>query len=348
MKLSKVIGKMIEYQICEINKNQFLKVLKCTSKPASTNTNQQMPIEDRFKRNPVIVIIPGNPGVIEFYEKFAIELNETTGYDVIGLSHTGHLFDDRIHRHYWKPSDVYGQINDKVKFIENYFMCTDNDRKNNGEPPEIFFIGHSFGCYCTLEILSLLNKEVKSQVKQAFLMFPMIERMSETPSGKNLNVVTKFLMWLVLLTTYLITFLPRFVSAFLVKMLWANRIPDLHNDLDKVVVDMSQTFSCSHGCFHLGRNELQIVKNLNTNAISQNYELLTFYYGTIDRWAPVDFYHDMKYYVDELHTQAGKKASHRRVKLDECQPPLEHGFVIFKKQTMIISKMIAEWIDDLK
>lgn len=111
---------------------------------------------------------------------------------------------------------------------------------------------------------------------------------------------------------------------------------------------MTQTFPCTRGCFHLGRNELQIVKTLNTNAISQNYELLTFYYGTIDKWAPVDFYHNMKFYLDDLHSQAGQKEPHKRVKLDDCQPPLEHGFVIFKKQTTIISKRIAEWIDDLK
>lgn len=150
---------------------------------------------------------------------------------MIGLSHTGHLYDDNI-RHRWEPSDVYAQINDKVKFIENYFMSTENDMKNNGnEPREIFFVGHSFGCYCILEILSMLNKEVKGQVKQAFLMFPMVERMLETPSGKNLSVLTKYLMWLVFLAAYLITFLPRFVRAFLVKKLWANRLPDLHNDL---------------------------------------------------------------------------------------------------------------------
>lgn len=347
MKLSRAIAKMIEYEVCEINKNQFLKVLKCTSSSKSPTANQQIPIKDKLKRKPVIVIIPGNPGVIEFYEKFALELNEMTGYDVMGLSHTGHLYDDSIGRR-WEPSDVYGQVNDKVKFIENFFMSTENDRKNNGEPREIFFVGHSFGCYCTLEILSLLNKEVKGQVKQAFLMFPMVERMLDTPSGKNLNLLTKYLMWLVFLVTYLITFLPRFARAFLVNFLWANRIPDLHNDLDRVLVNMTETSPCTQGCFHLGRNELQIVKNLNTNAISQNYELLTFYYGTKDKWAPVDFYHNMKFYMDDLHSQAGKEASHKRVNLDDCQPPLEHGFVIFKKQTQIIAKMIAEWIDDLK
>lgn len=56
MKLSRVIAEMIEYEVCEINKNQFLKVLKCTS---DSKTNQQIPLKDKFKRRPVIVIIPG-------------------------------------------------------------------------------------------------------------------------------------------------------------------------------------------------------------------------------------------------------------------------------------------------
>jgi hypothetical protein len=172
---------------------------------------------------------PGNPGVIEFYEKFALELNELTGFDVIGLSHTGHLYDNEIER--WEPTDVSGQVTDKVKFIENYFMDTRNARQNFGEAAEIFFVGHSFGCFCILEMLGLLSNDVKGRVKQAYLMFPMVERMVETPSGKSLHVITTYLLWLVFLVGYLVTWLPAFVKRVLVNLLWSNRIPGLHSGL---------------------------------------------------------------------------------------------------------------------
>ncbi len=134
---------MIEYDTCEINPNHFIKILKCSSgkQPQS--------------KKAVIVIIPGNPGVIEFYEQFARDLNSLTNYDILGISHTGHLFDPHIK--HWPPADVQTQINDKVKFIQNYFTSTGNNDTTT-VPAEIYFIGHSFGCYVILEILELLNR----------------------------------------------------------------------------------------------------------------------------------------------------------------------------------------------
>jgi len=84
------LSKMIEYETCEINPNHFIKILKCSSE-------QKHPLD----KNVVIVIIPGNPGVIEFYEQFARDLNALTGYDILGISHTGHLFDP--HLKHWPP-----------------------------------------------------------------------------------------------------------------------------------------------------------------------------------------------------------------------------------------------------
>lgn len=173
--------------------------------------------------------------MVEFYEEFAKELHKTTGFDVLGLSHTGHLFDDSVT--HWDPADVVTQINDKVKFIENYFMRTDNDQDNNGEPGDIYFIGHSFGCYVILEILTLLSKDVKNRVKQAYMLFPMVERIAETPNGRALNFATKYFLQLVYLFAYMITFLPRFLQRFVVNRVFEKRhaMDDLHENLGNLL-----------------------------------------------------------------------------------------------------------------
>lgn len=342
MKLGARLLKMIEYELCEINKNHFLKVLKCSS---TSNKSEQMPIADKPKRTPVIVIIPGNPGVIEFYEEFAKDLNKLTGYDILGLSHTGHLYHDKL-KYNWDPIDVFSQVNDKIKFIENYFMHTENDKANNGDPPEIYFIGHSFGCYVILEILALLNKDVKKCVKHAYLLFPMVERMLETPSGKQLHFITKYGLRLLYLIAYLITFLPKFIQKGVTDLVFTNRKPDLHDNIGEVVVNMCTSFPAIRSCFHLGRTELDNINVLNTNSIIQNYELLTFYYARKDGWAPQKFYYNMKHYIEDLHDKNGKKLKYERVIMDECHPPLEHAFVIFKQQSKKISELVYEWIQN--
>ena len=42
-----------------------------------------------------------------------------------------------------------------------------------------------------------------------------------------------------------------------------------------------------------------------------------------------------------------KEKKYERVKLDACNPPLDHAFVIFKNQTRILSLMITDWIANL-
>ncbi len=234
---------MIEYETCEINPNHFIKILKCSSE-------QRHPLD----KNAVIVIIPGNPGVIEFYEQFARDLNALTGYDILGISHTGHLFDP--HLKHWPPADVLTQVNDKVKFIQNYFTPTGND---DDVPEEIYFVGHSFGCYVILEILELLSADVKSRVKQAFMLFPMMEKMASTPNGRLLSFATKYLLHFIYLLAYLITFLPGFVQRLLVAWLFEKRQPASHHtqkNLGEFVAAIGSKFACVRSCLHLGMTEL--------------------------------------------------------------------------------------------
>jgi hypothetical protein len=100
-------------------------------------------------------------------------------------------------------------------------------------------------------------------------------------------------------------------------------------------------------CFHLGKTELAHVVNLNTHSLNKNYELLTFFYGTTDKWVPIDLHYDMKYHVADLYEKNGKHDRLCSVKLDECDPPLEHAFVIFKRQTVAVANKIASWIAEL-
>jgi hypothetical protein len=68
----------VNYDLFEIKKGHFIKVLKCLPKTSENIKNKKT----------LIVIIPGNPGVIEFYEHLADELHNLTNLPIIGISHT--------------------------------------------------------------------------------------------------------------------------------------------------------------------------------------------------------------------------------------------------------------------
>ena len=339
---------MLKYELIEINDNNFIKILKCGTNELTERNEQKtviciIPGRNYFKlintHSALNFIFKGNPGIVEFYEEFAIELNKSTGLDVIGVSHTGHLYDQNLN--YWKPLDLAGQINDKLKYLNEHVL---NSSSNGNNPVNVIFIGHSIGCYVILQILSMLKKDQKNLVKKAILLFPTIERMSETPNGKIVTFFTNFFLWLIYLVAYLITFLPEGVQKHFVHKMFTEKHDDLCNNISEVVHKMSISFHCVRSCFYMGKHEMNHVKKLNSNLVEQNLDLLVLYYGMKDQWCPLEYYYDMQNYVTSLvdDTSDEKKSMVPTLVLDKHG--LEHAFVIYKRQCSIVANMVTEWV----
>jgi len=264
---------MIEYETCEINSDQYLKVMKCAALEANNSLIKG--------RKTVILIIPGNPGIINFYEKFAQDLNAHTNLDVIGISHTGHFYDDNIKE--WQPKNLLDQINDKIKYIEQHLM--------NQNDIDIILVGHSIGCYIILETLNYLDNNIKKRIKKAFLLMPTIERMRESPNGKLLTFFTKYFLWLIHLICYLCSIVPEFIQKKLIYFLFTRNHSHLSSGVDTVVLNMVRSFSCVRSAFHMGKDEMHHVRKLNhSNLIKQNYNSILLYYSVGDRWCPLNYY----------------------------------------------------------
>ncbi|CAF0821328.1 unnamed protein product [Brachionus calyciflorus] len=296
----------VRYEICEIDPGHYIKVLKCHSEH---NTKV-----DNFNKN-LYVIIPGNPGIIEFYEHFAMELHKKTNDPVIGISHTGHLYHETIRT--WKPKKVINQVMDKVKYIEKHL----GDEYNY---ENIVLIGHSIGCYVILELLELLNKDHKRMVKKSFLLFPTIERMALTPN------------------VYLISFMPQVFQKKLINIGFTSRHQSVNEDnilidnIHDIILKMGTTFSCARSCFYMGADEMNVVKDLNKMALKNHLEKLYLYYGASDKWCPLDYYHDMRNLVDKLEN--------KEINLHLDELGLDHAFVIYKKQCEIITNLVSDHI----
>lgn len=66
-----------------------------------------------------------------------------------------------------------GQVNHKIAFIETYVPADVN----------LHFIGHSIGSKISVE---LVKRYRKTHNAAGYLLFPTLERMAETPSGRKL------------------------------------------------------------------------------------------------------------------------------------------------------------------
>jgi hypothetical protein len=263
----------IDYSIVEINPNHYLRVLKCFS-------------DKRVKaqhHDTLFVIIPGNPGLIEFYEHFAVELATKTNHCVIGISHTGHLYDETIKN--WNPCNLRTQIKDKVKFIENHLIGPNSTFKVD-KNTKLVFVGHSIGCHVILQMLNGLSDETKKNVKKTIHLFPTFERMAITPNGRVLTFASKFLSWLIYLVMYVVTILPGVLKRRVVDFFFTKRHHkhSLAHNIDHVVYKMSSSFSTARSCFHMGADEMKHVLEFDEQCLEDHADIILLYYGQTDKW----------------------------------------------------------------
>uniref|UniRef100_K7FPY9 Lipid droplet-associated hydrolase n=1 Tax=Pelodiscus sinensis TaxID=13735 RepID=K7FPY9_PELSI len=168
----------------------------------------------------LFLIIPGtgNPGLAGYYRTFVRALYHGLNqqYPVWVVSHAGHCkppnsmeMTEGTDTDIKELEDVFGlhgQIEHKLDFL----------RKNVPKDMKLVLIGHSIGCYITLEMMKRAS-ELQVQVLRSVLLFPTIERMAQSPQGKLLTPVLCKLRYMLYMPVYLLSFLPERVKTSMVR-----------------------------------------------------------------------------------------------------------------------------------
>uniref|UniRef100_A0A8D1X547 Lipid droplet-associated hydrolase n=2 Tax=Sus scrofa TaxID=9823 RepID=A0A8D1X547_PIG len=151
-------------------------------------------INDQSANRPklLIFIITGNPGFSAFYAPFAKALYSSTKgqFPVWVISHAGHAMAPKGKKilttsddpNAQEIKDIYGlrgQVEHKLAFLRTHVP----------KEMKLVVIGHSIGCYISLQIL---KHGPELPIIRCFLLFPTIERMSESPNGK---ITTPLVCW---------------------------------------------------------------------------------------------------------------------------------------------------------
>lgn len=268
------------------------------------------------KPNELILVIPGNPGVTKFYEKFLNHLYELTKKPIWIMSHGGH---DKINSKL--PSlkenkflyNLQGQVEQKDKFIEKYL-----------EGVKLYCVGHSVGCKM---LLDLLKKERKSnvEIEKCIMLFPTIERMAEAPNAAYVMFVINYILWLTLFGSWIFTILPKFLQIVLLRCycfctgIPPNNIPAMMKLVDPHVLSK---------VFFLADDEMKIIKELDDETLKIYGEKLTLYYGSSDGWTPLTYYRNLR-------------EKHKNVFAEVCSH--EHTFVL--KESKEIASLVNDWLN---
>lgn len=147
----------------------------------------------------LIFHIPGNPGLIPYYEPFLVTLQKLLcslkpahfyiyGYSLLGFETAG--------GHTAKTGELVG-LQDQIDYIEGLLYDTvEKIRAAAGRPPKVIIMGHSVGAYILLEIVRNHRKKIQSPDEDfdligGILLFPTIADIAQSPSGVVVSVRNK-------------------------------------------------------------------------------------------------------------------------------------------------------------
>ncbi|KAL0278889.1 UNVERIFIED_CONTAM: hypothetical protein PYX00_000571 [Menopon gallinae] len=266
------------------------------------------------KPKDLILLVPGNPGVVSFYDSFLERLHEKTKKCVWIVSHGGHDKGAENLPPLDGNEDLFnlrGQTEQKKRFMEKYL-----------ENVNVICIGHSIGCKMLLEVLK--NSDVK--IKQGYFLFPTIERMAESKNAKIFTFAHSYLLWLILIGCCIFVNLPQFITTILLKcyIYFTSIAPENAKALlDFIDPDVMKRV------FFLADDELKKVRHLDDSDISKLKKHVKLYYGTTDGWVPLN-------YCKELKQRDGD------IDAEICTKGFEHAFVL--KNSLQMADLLSEWI----
>ena len=264
---------------------------------------------------PLVVIIPGSPGMCSFYRPFARKLFDLGqgSIEVAVVSHAGHS-----PGHYKEIPHSETRVGVEIKqSFTNWYTVQDQIAhklafiRERAPNRPLVLVGHSIGSWMILEMLKQLPP---SRVSKIFLLFPTVEKLAETPNALSylslcwgyLRIPFTGLVWT---ASHLI---PSGVKSFVLNCHFYTT-PSEHKP---VIVEgvMNIDEKSTYNILKMAAQEMNEVVHPPVDVIDSNIDKIVFYYGVHDNWNVQSCYEDMaaRYPGKEVHL---------------CPPHFPHAFV---------------------
>lgn len=239
-----------------------------------------------------VLFIPGNPGIVTFYNDFLESLYALLG-GTASLTAIGHISHSSKDWEHGRLFSLQEQIDHKMDFIVH-------ELENNNTP--VILVGHSIGSHISIEIF----KRISSKVIYCIGLYPFLalnKKSSKQTLIKKL-AESSFLSSLVSSIVAMLGIIPSW-SKFTVKK-------TLGNSWSATAVEAA----CSHLVkYHTMRNMLFMARTeFQRFSEAPDWEFLrakqgqlAFLFGIDDHWGPLSLFEEISKEVPDLHLSIEKE-----------------------------------------
>lgn len=213
------------------------------------------------------LFIPGNPGLLDWYTPFLEALYEKSraGMSVLAHAFVGHT--PSIDGSAFDPSatSLAAQVEHALEVV---------DALKSAGYKKIVIAGHSVGTWVSVQVL----KQRPGVVDAAFLLFPTIAHIADTPNGRNYGrFFASPFPWIVSSISPLTRLIPTWLLAKTLFKDW----PEAQL---KVLKDLLNSPPTIHAALTMAHQEMRNIKDLDVQLLRENSHRLHLYFAEDDSW----------------------------------------------------------------
>ena len=152
---------------------------------------------DDRKQDVLLFTIPGNPGIISYYQPFVAELHDllckskssrTSRFFAYGYSFANFGTQRHVRRPKQSPYSLQEQIEWTEKHIYDEIAFHLKEEAEKETAPKVILIGHSVGAYILLEVIRRHREQARLRgidfdLIGGILLFPTITEIAKSPMG---------------------------------------------------------------------------------------------------------------------------------------------------------------------
>ncbi|CDH56476.1 hypothetical protein RO3G_13677 [Lichtheimia corymbifera JMRC:FSU:9682] len=265
------------------------------------------------KAETVILFIPGNPGLIDYYTEFLEKVYQqaSPNVEIFGVSQLGMSASSPPDKEY----TFQEQIDHKV-------FCFDMLQKANPDA-RIIIMGHSIGAYLAAEVV----KQRPTAVSRVFGLFPCLYDIGKTPKGIRIQrYLLRLPQWVLTGLGTVLSYLPPPLLEGLVGAVTKHK-----GHILKVTASLCNR-STIRTVIRMAHQEMRLVKQLDHHFYSAHMDKFVLYYSPTDGWAPLEHYRTLK----------AAYPNHKHFYL--CEKGLQHDFSLNTNANIYMAHKVIEWM----
>lgn len=216
-----------------------------------------------------------------------------------------------------KLYNLQGQLDHKIDFVNRFIPKSVN----------VYLIAHSIGAKICLDLLK--HKQFSDQVRHVYLMFPVIERLGESRSGKLVPTFKRY-FFLLRASYNLFALLPMSWRRAIVR--WRCRKEGIPEKFLEICIANTNP-SVLDRIWFMTLDEMEKVKEIDHETVQNNMNKLKLYYGVEDGWVRNEAYQEITEKFPGIDAEL-------------CNQGYAHAFVLNTSKE--VASMVSQWIRQIQ